>query len=99
MTLGQLIERLEREDAGRVLSMGLAHPHSYRGYYSQLAFEPIGPVSVGEMLAQARSANGATFHGYKGGEYTMDLDTPVWVAAYGDCGEPIGPVLMRLMLS
>jgi hypothetical protein len=60
---------------------------SYRGFYEQLA---IGydedwqkPVTVAELLIQLRGAVGATFTGYKGGEYTMDASTPVWAANHG----------------
>jgi hypothetical protein len=38
------------------------------------------------VLGWLRAANGATFHGYKGGEYEMDDDTPLWVANHGNSG-------------
>jgi hypothetical protein len=50
------------------------------------------------MLADARSALGATFHGWKGGEYTMAEYTDCWLAVAGCTGEGIGPVLLRYML-
>ena len=58
---------------------------SYRGYYSNLAIEPAGevPVTVAEFGAKLRAAHGATFKGYKGGDFEMDADTPVWAATYG----------------
>lgn len=98
MDLGQLIARLEKEPADRVVPMGFGKPHSYRGYYGELAFEPVADTTVGEMLAAAKEALGTTYVGYKGGEYKMDKYTPVWLANWGDTGESIGPVLLGYML-
>lgn len=85
MNLRTLIERLERLPADLVFPHGFGAAHSYRGYYEQLAFTPKDNVTVAEMLAEARKADGSTHHGWKGGQYTMDLDTPVHVAESGDC--------------
>lgn len=59
--------------------------HSYRGYYSDLAFEH-GETTVADLLKCCRKAIGSTFVGYKGGEYVMDEHTSVYVAEYGCCG-------------
>lgn len=83
MTLGQLIALLEACNPCIYITNGFSSPHSYRGYYDELAFEPAEDVSVAEMLETAKSAVGKIFQGYKGGEYTMDLDTLVHVAYYG----------------
>lgn len=70
---------------------------SYRGYYDHLAmgwetWEDVqkrkppysdGPTAV-SILANLKNAVGETFTGYKGGEYRMDEDTPVWVANNGE---------------
>lgn len=78
---------------------GFDGPHSYRGYYEQLAFEPTPDVAVSDMLSSARSALGATYEGWKGGNYTMDEHTQCWLAWEGEGGgETLGPVLVRLML-
>lgn len=68
--------------------------HSYRGYYSDLAFDvTAGPVTVSDFLDQLRQALGRTFEGYKGGDFAMKDDTPLWCASYGCCGAAImGPV-------
>lgn len=62
--------------------------HSYRGVAYDLALGYVddnGPdVVVGALLAELQQAVGKTFEGYKGGEYTMDRRTPVWVANRGD---------------
>lgn len=98
LVLGELIERLEQEPLGKRLKLGFANPHSYRGYYEQLAFEPARNVTVGEMLAAARSALGKTFQGWKGGDYVMDEGSCVWLAQQGDCGEMLGALLLECMI-
>jgi hypothetical protein len=100
MTLAELITALEAEDPRKVVPHGFTDPHSWRGDYMDLAFEPASNVTVGAMLADARSALGAVFHGYKGGEYTMEEYTSCWLAEYGNGdGETIGPLLLKLMLA
>jgi len=85
MTLGKLIERIESLPDHTMLEMSC--PHSYRGYYQDLAFErPNHPLSKREVLALCKGAMGEVFHGYKGGEYQMGRNTPVWIAAHGCCG-------------
>jgi hypothetical protein len=99
MTLGELIAALAAAPAGKAVAHGFGNPHSYRGYYDEVAFEPARNITVGDMLAAARSALGATFQGWKGGDYVMKEYTDCWLATEGDCGETIGPVLLRLMLA
>ena len=87
MTLGRMIKRLEElpEDLEIV---GFGKLGSYRGYYSDLAFEPdTEPKTVKQLLRECKSAMGKVFIGYKGGEYVMGELTPLWVANYGCCGE------------
>ncbi len=99
MNLGELIHRLKKvTDRSKVLKVGLGSPHSYRGYYDQLAFEPLRDISIQQMLDEAKACLGETFTGYKGGEFTMCEETTVNVAHYGSCGEEIGPMLLGLML-
>jgi hypothetical protein len=100
VTLGELIETLAAEDPARVLPLGFNSPHSYRGYYTDVAFETTSNISVGDMLAAARSALGATYQGYKGGDFTMNEYTDVWLSEHGTAsGETIGITLLRLMLT
>ena len=75
MTLGELINLLEKYPEDQVVKQGFGNPHSWRGVYAELAFEPAGETTVGDMLDAARSAVGATYEGWKGGEFTMDRDT------------------------
>lgn len=63
---------------------------SWRGSYDQLAlnyardFRNDPPKRLSEFLTMLEQAVGADFDGYKGGEYTMDLDTCVWIDDWGD---------------
>jgi len=56
---------------------------SYRGYYEDLALVveevEIPTTSVDDMLGTLYGAMGRKFEGYKGGEYLMGEDTPLWV--------------------
>ena len=45
--------------------------------------------SVADLLETANSALDNTFTGYKGGEFFMGPDTPLWIAPYGSCGPAI----------
>lgn len=98
MLLNELIKTLEAADQTLVLPDGFDSPHSYRGYYAELAFEPAHNITVGDMLAAARDALGSTYQGYKGGDYKMTAYTDCWLAEYSCMGETIGPLLLRLML-
>ena len=100
LSLDDLIAALEAVDPARVLPYGFHDPHSYRGHYEQLAFCLTTNISVGTMLESARYALGATYQGWKGGDYTMSGYTECWlVAERGDCGESIGFVLLAFMLA
>ena len=92
LTLGNLISYLENTEDHLVAN--LSHPHSYRGYYSDLAFEQDpGKISSKALLATCKKLVGKVFVGYKGGEYKMTLTTPLWVvnwgANWGACGRPL----------
>jgi hypothetical protein len=96
-TLGGLIAALERAapvadveyDFCYLAPTTLA---SYRGYYDHLAlgWTQHGPApywpKVFELLAILKAADGATFKGWKGGQYRMRATTPVWVANRGHAG-------------
>lgn len=69
---------------------------SYRGNYSHLCLIPqdAGEAvphpkvlrSAAELRQAALDAVGTEFEGWKGGDFLMGMDTPVWVAQEGDCG-------------
>ena len=86
MTLGGLISALDAMPADAGVA-NLRHAHSYRGYYSDLAFQRnTGTRPAYELLVECRGAMGKAFEGYKGGEYVMGERTPMWIADWGDCG-------------
>jgi hypothetical protein len=97
MNLGELIAELERMPQDLVVD-GFSNPHSYRGFYDDLAFEPASGVTIGAMLRDCRSALGATFQGHKGGDYEMGEYTICWLAEHGSYGDPIYPVWLRLIV-
>lgn len=90
MSLGKLIDALESQemaasvyfDFGGLVPLRCA---SYRGYYDHLALSfGTGRQNIADILTVLRAADGATFQGYKGGDYTMSRETPIWVAQPGD---------------
>lgn len=86
MNLGELIDRLSREEPSKIIYSGICRPHSYRGWYEMLAFEECGIGTVQESLDAAKSALGNVFIGWKGGEYLMTAETDVYIAERGCCG-------------
>ena len=95
MTLGELIDRLKavkNKNKLVLIQPGNRNPagfDSWRGSYDELALGHSGsePVTILELLKQARAANGKTFWGYKGGEFVMDRFTPVWIDNPGEYHE------------
>lgn len=89
MTLGELIASLKAMPSGAQIA-NLNSSHSYRGYYSDLAFTlDDGMRPAGDLLDECQKAMGAVFEGYKGGEFVMGAKTPVWVAEWGRCGKKL----------
>lgn len=87
MTLGGFIDALEKLPPDLKIE-GLGELDSYRGYYSDLAFEPSSEYkTAAKLLEECRAAMGEVFQGYKGGDYCMGRNTPLWVASYGCCGK------------
>jgi len=95
LTLGKAIEVIK--DADKTLPVMFdcnnsypGMPHSYRGFYSDLAFEwsTVG-ITAEFFLANLTTALGKTYVGYKGGDFTMTDDTPLWASDEGACGRAI----------
>ena len=91
LTLGQITDTLMSfpdhymvEFAGGIAPLEF---DSWRGIYAELALIPGGPegVTVAHLLRWCAAADGGTFEGYKGGEYRMNRNTPVWADGYGEC--------------
>ena len=51
------------------------------------------------MVGVLEDAIGETFTGYKGGEFKMDGDTPVYYAPYGSTGPEITKGFLKAMFS
>lgn len=94
LTLGALIGELENSAGSDLVRFDdgsyVGREDSYRGYYEDLAFSASkDPSSVSEMLSRCRGALGQSYEGYKGGEYRMTEETPLWRGEYGCCGPAI----------
>jgi len=90
LTLGQLISTLEACDQAKHVFINSSsdfpgYLDSYRGYYDQIAvtMQSKNLVTVAEFLKLCKGAIGQVFTGYKGGEYQMNADTPMWASNYG----------------
>ena len=89
MTLGKLIAALKAMPEGAEVA-NLNNADSYRGYYSDLAFEHgEGTRPAADLLVECKDAMGKVFYGYKGGEFVMGALTPIWLASYGRPGSKL----------
>lgn len=94
-TLGDLIKELKKYNTDspiiiKPFDLIPTNFDSYRGYYTDLALGyeiSNNAMTVGSLLKQAEEAVGKTFTGYKGGEFKMTENTPVWVSNYGECSD------------
>lgn len=91
LTLGELIKKLEicSPEAQVVFDFCNFSPTnlaSYRGYYEQLAvgYSHSQNITVLDLLKECLTVWGATLYGYKGGNYMMHSETPLWVANWGE---------------
>ena len=95
------IELFDRENKPKcvIFDFGAAVPttlDSWRGSYAELALGYADyslnddlswdSVKADKFLKHLKSAVGKTFEGYKGGEFKMNRETPVWVSNYGISG-------------
>ena len=79
MELQEYISILENYPREKRLKVGLGHPHSWRGYYPDLSFEPVEDVTIGEMIDCAKACIGKSFLAWKGGRYIMNETTEIHV--------------------
>lgn len=89
-TLGQLRDSLIKAPPTFLLyfsdGRGVGYFDRWRGIYSEIAICPIEPSQTHTVQTQmelAIQSIGRTFTGYKGGDYTMTRETPVWVSPHG----------------
>jgi hypothetical protein len=102
LSVKELIDQLAEhpQDATIMVDLGngeLRYPDdlsSYRGYYEQLAIEyrsGLGrhekPPTVDDFTTALRGKVFDTVQGYKGGTYTIQNNTPVWVSQWGECSD------------
>lgn len=91
MTLGAMILALKAEPQENLIFFDFAglvptNLYSYRGVHTDLAIGvgDKGKPRVRQLLADLQNAVGATFTGYKGGDFEMSSTTLMWVANWGD---------------
>jgi hypothetical protein len=93
LTLGKLITALKALPAQTPVVFDNGNSpddfYSYRGYYEDLAIgEKTEEVTAGQFLDKLESnALNKEFEGYKGGEFLMGIDTPLWVSEYGSASQ------------
>ena len=93
-TLGEVILLLKAQPISNIVKLDFTEEHprnliSYRGYYEDLCLDyddTAPPITVGRLLEMFEVADGQTYTGYKGGDFTMHRKTLVWVAPYSMCG-------------
>ena len=90
LNLGQLIELLKKVDPEKDILFDFCHfkpadLNSYRGYYYHLAigYAQDHEINVAQFLNRLLDIRNRTLTGYKGGEWLMCDETPVWVSPYG----------------
>lgn len=90
MTLSEIIDTLSLLPRTLPFEGVELNGDSYRGDYCEFALEPSGiesTTTVGGLLNYLEGkVLGMTFEGYKGGEYTMYMDTEVYIAPSGCTG-------------
>jgi hypothetical protein len=84
-SISEIFDKFENDDF--VFKTAISTPHSYRGYYDELAFESDDNVTLREVKESIHKAETESFEGYKGGEYNYDGRTTCHLTYYGGCNE------------
>jgi hypothetical protein len=95
LTLGMLISKITACEKNETVAFDFGYMcptrlDSWRGAYDELALNYVSytnedvEIKRDDFLVLLKSAIGKTFHGYKGGEFVMNEDTPIWVANDGE---------------
>jgi hypothetical protein len=89
LNLGDLIDKLRVCPLNYLINIdncdGVGDISSYRGYYEDCAIEPSIEVgNVGSAIAKLEAVLNTELTGYKGGEYLMKENTPLWISPYGE---------------
>lgn len=78
MELKEFKDYIENFQIGTEFKYGISNPFSWRGEYSEVAFEILEePMTREEILANIEIAYTEEFYGYKGGTYRYDDHTEV----------------------
>jgi len=99
-TLGEVILLLETQPLTNIVKLDFTDDNpcalcSYRGYYEDLSIDHdsgAGETTVKQLLEMFEEAVGKTYTGYKGGDFTMNRRTLVWVAPWGSTGRMLSDV-------
>jgi len=112
LTIGELVDLLRGFDQESHITGVVAEGDSYRGSYDYFYLETFQydggneETTVGELLNYLEEeVLGHVFTGYKGGDYTMVADTPIFLSTYGtssghvflgakEVGNKVYPILM-----
>jgi hypothetical protein len=99
LTLGEIILKLENcslkdnDGDNKEVRFGFGYFRpttidSWRGSYCELAIgydEKAEEKTAEQFLKELKEAVGKTYVGYKGGDFLMGKNTPVWVSNYSQC--------------
>ena len=78
MELIEFKQQIEQAEIGKIFDYGVSEPFSWRGIYTEVAFEMIEqPMTREEILANIERAYSEEFYGYKGGTFRYDDHTEV----------------------
>lgn len=71
------------DQPGEPFEMNMAGCGTYSPGHGEVTIKQ--PATVGELVKALDLADGATFEGYKGGQFPMDSGSELWVSEYGNC--------------
>jgi hypothetical protein len=101
LTLGQFASVLEQAKWNGIIMIpfSITKPHSYRGYYEQMAFEIFyTPQPIEDAISMVRSAIGNRYDGYKGGTFLMTDETLCHFSMYGtSSGSPVSTDVLNAL--
>lgn len=83
-TLAELQALLDQCPDNAVVARGFADPHSWRGVYAEVAFEPITNAVIHHMKEAVALALTETFVAYKGGNYRYNPRTACHLDYWGE---------------
>ncbi len=92
----QICQWFEEHEVDEVI-ITIHSPHSYRGYYDQIAYEYIcnSSSNVSSFLQDIKDGLDDFYEGYKGGSFFMDDETDIHLAFYGNTGVPVTEELLQ----